>query len=60
MALVTRGSTPCAICGQILLEGDEVVGLPHFAADASDPHWRYSDAAFHVACWTDLPERQAI
>lgn len=60
MALIARGSTCCAICGEVLQDGDEVVGLPHFAADAGDPHWRYSDAGFHARCWDDLPVRQVI
>jgi hypothetical protein len=60
MALIVRGSTRCAVCGEVLQEGDEVVGLPHFAADEGDPYWRYTDSGFHASCWADLPERDGI
>jgi hypothetical protein len=60
MALIIRGSTKCAVCGRVLAEGDDVTGLPHFSTGPSDPHWRYSDAGFHVQCWERLPERDAI
>jgi hypothetical protein len=43
MALIIRGSTKCAVCGRVLTEADEVVGLPHFASESSEPHLRYTD-----------------
>ena len=60
MALIIRGSTKCAACGQVLTTEDEIAGLPHFATDASDPLWRYSDAGFHRKCFESLPEREEI
>ena len=60
MALIIRGSTKCAVCGQVLTDEDEVAGLPHFAADPSDPLWRYSDAGFNRRCYESLPERVEI
>ena len=44
MALIIRGSTRCAVCGEVLAEADQIVGLPHFATGQDDPHWHYSDA----------------
>jgi hypothetical protein len=60
MALIIRGSTMCAACGRVLTQTDEVMGLPHFAFEPSDPHWRYTDAGFHKACWEELPDRSDI
>ena len=60
MALIFRGSSLCAVCGEVLAEGDEIVGLPHFAPGQDDPHWQYTDAGLHASCWADLPERPAI
>ena len=60
MALIVRGSTKCAACGRVLTDDDEVAGLPHFAADPSDPLWKYSDAGFHRQCFDSLTERAEI
>jgi hypothetical protein len=60
VALIILGSTECAACGHVLVDDDEVVGLPHFATGSSDPHRRYTDAGFHLKCWQELPEREAI
>ena len=60
MALIIRGSTKCAECGQVLTGKDEVAGLPHFVTDSSDLLWRYTDAGFHRRCFESLPERMEI
>lgn len=36
------------------------LGFPSFASGPNDPHWRYSGAVFHRACYARLPEREAI
>jgi hypothetical protein len=60
MALIFRGKTTCVVCGEVLAEGDEIVGLPHFATAPDDRHWRYSDAGFHRDCLASLPDRPEI
>lgn len=57
MALIFLGSTPCAVCGQTLLEGDDIRGLPAFAP-VGHPLYLYSDAGFHAACFEAWPERE--
>ena len=60
MALIIRGSTKWAVCGEVLTDDDEVAGLPHFVSDSSDPLWRYTDEGFHRQCFESLPERVEI
>ncbi len=57
MALIIIGSTKCALCGKILLQGDDIRGLPAFA-DEGQPMYEYSDAAFHAHCYDRWPERE--
>lgn len=51
MAIIIPGKTLCPLCDDVITESDEIVGVPHFIADKNDPLWRYSDAAFHRACF---------
>jgi hypothetical protein len=60
VAIIIRGSSRCAVCDQVIQKSDQVIGLPHFVADESNPHWRYTDSGFHPSCWADLPERKTI
>jgi len=50
MALLDPGM-PCPLCGKPLRGGEDIVATSHFIADASDPLWRYSDAAMHRSCF---------
>lgn len=50
MALVIRGSTQCILCGRVINAEDQIVGFPAFLSP-KDPLRRYSDAAFHDACF---------
>ena len=60
MAIILLGKTRCAACGEVLQDGDEIIGLPHFTGDKDDPDWPYTDSGFHASCWDDLPERERI
>jgi hypothetical protein len=51
MALIFRGKSKCALCGQVIEVDDVIVATSHFIADKSDSLWRYSDAPFHKRCF---------
>src|ERR1041385_6740900 len=51
MALIFRGKSKCALCGEVIAVDDALVATSHFIADQSDSLWRYSDAAFHKRCF---------
>jgi len=59
MALVILGFSQCALCEQVLQVGDDLVATSHFL-DEADPLWRYSDAAFHRACFLAWDAREAF
>lgn len=60
MALIFRGKTECSICGEILADGDEIIGTSHFIADPEDPLWRFSDSGMHRNCFAGWPLRVAF
>ena len=51
MALLLRGKTKCALCGEAILQGQAVVATQHFIHDQGNPLWRYSDATMHYGCF---------
>jgi hypothetical protein len=51
MALVFIGKTPCAICGVILQESDDIFATSGGPIERTDPLWQYQDAAMHRACF---------
>jgi hypothetical protein len=58
MALLFIGSTTCALCGQLLLDKDDVAGLPPLA-DKQHPLYKYFDAGFHASCFNNWDEKEA-
>ena len=50
MAIIALGATQCSLCGQILEEGQNIVGWPHFLTE-EHPLWKYSDSGMHTACF---------
>ena len=60
MALIFEGSTPCALCGEVIKKGDLVVSTSGFIADASDPFFRFSDEAMHRDCFLAWELRAAF
>lgn len=59
MALVILEKTPCSTCGKPLMKGQEIVSFSPFVADQRDPLYRFSDAAFHRACFANEPLAEA-
>ena len=51
MAIVVRGKSACSICNQILRDGDDIIGTPHFIADTAHQLYRFSDSAMHQLCF---------
>lgn len=51
MALIDRGASKCAICGEVIGLDDDIVATSHFIADRTDSLWQYSDAPFHRRCF---------
>lgn len=60
MALFDAGFTRCALCGEILAEGEDMVGTTHFLGDREHPLYRYSDALMHRACFLKWEHRAAF
>ena len=58
MVLIFRGRTKCGLCGKTIEEDDDVVGFPAFLK-FTHPLGRFSDAAFHKACFENCPDRDA-
>lgn len=57
MALIITGKSLCAICGEVIAKGDEVVATSHFLGP-SEPLHRYSDAPFHKRCFLTWDRRE--
>ena len=60
MALIIYGKTPCALCGTVLVAGDDLVGTMHYIADESDHLSKYSDAGMHRHCFLAWEHRPAF
>ena len=60
MALFDPGFTPCALCGKVLAEDDDLVGTTHFISDRDHPLFPYSDSLMHRACFLKWEHRAAF
>lgn len=60
MALILLGKTECAICGEVLKDGDLLVATSAFLVDQDDPLWRFSDAAMHQICFLEWDQRRGF
>jgi hypothetical protein len=58
MALIFRGKSRCALCGQAIAVDDVIVATTHFIANQNDSLWRYSDAPFHTRCFLAWERRR--
>ena len=59
MALIFIGKSECAICGQTLMESDEIVGLPAIS-DTSNPLYQYFDQGFHKSCFESWEKKNEV
>jgi hypothetical protein len=55
MALIIRGKTKCPLCQKLITENDDVISFPAFLG-VGHPLNRFSDSAFHRACFAKSPE----
>lgn len=55
MAIIILNRSICRICGNLIKEGDEIAGFPHFARSEQDPLYFFSDAGFHATCFVNHP-----
>lgn len=59
MALIILGKSTCPLCNQILEKGEPLKAFPAFLP--SDHRFgKFSDAAFHVACFDKDPDAGAV
>jgi hypothetical protein len=49
----------CAICGQTLMENDEMIGLPPIS-DTSNPLYKYFDEGFHKRCFENWDKKNDV
>lgn len=45
----------CAVCGQLIRSGDDLVSFPPFVANTKDPLYVFNDATFHAHCARSHP-----
>ncbi len=60
MALVTKGRTPCAICGAVLKAADDIFATSGGPIQPSDPLWKFQDAGMHRQCFQKWPLRDSF
>ena len=59
MALILLGSTPCGLCGKLLLEGEEVIGLPA-VSNLTHPLYEFFDQGFHLECFEKWDKKDEV
>lgn len=62
MAMIFLGKSECPLCGQLLVEEDEIIALPAIS-DTLHSLYRFFDTGFHKVCfdnWDKKLEVQAI
>lgn len=60
MALVVLGESKCSLCGGLLEHADDIVSFPAFVVVETDPIYRFSDGAFHRACFDAHPLSELV
>lgn len=60
MALIIRGKSTCALCGEVLEDGDDLFATTAFIENRDHPLWRFSDAAMHHACFLGWSDREVF
>jgi hypothetical protein len=59
MALIFLGQSKCMICGNILEEGEEVVGLPPISNTAHQLY-KYFDSGIHSKCFETWDKKNEV
>lgn len=59
MAMIFLGRSECSICGKILAEGDDIIGLPPLI-DTHHPLYRYFDTGMHRACYDNWDKKHEM
>ena len=59
MALIFLGQSVCPICGQILKEGEDVIGIGP-ASDKDSELYPYFDCGYHLDCFTNWEKKDEI
>jgi len=57
MALIFLGRTACGLCGKILMEGEQITGLPAIS-NTEHPLYSYFDQGFHLQCFEKWDEKE--
>lgn len=60
VALNFRRKTECSLCGNVIMDDDEIVAMSHFIADKNDPLWLFSDSAMHRPCFLTWDQRETF
>jgi hypothetical protein len=56
MALIFLGQSTCAICGRLLIQGEEITALPA-VSNTSHPLYHYFDQGFHLQCFENWDKK---
>ena len=57
--MIFLGKSKCALCGQTLMEGQQIKGLPP-SSDTSNPLHKYFDAGFHQSCFDSWDKKEQV
>jgi hypothetical protein len=58
MALLTRGSTKCSLCGVVIQKDHEIAVIGEFRCDPKHPIARYLDSCVHRSCFENWEYRE--
>lgn len=59
MALLFLGSSVCALCGKLLLDGENITGLPAIT-DREHLLYKYFDSGFHTQCFDNWEKKEEV
>ncbi|AEW00893.1 hypothetical protein A4D02_13110 [Niastella koreensis] len=57
MALIFLGQSTCALCGQLLMPGEQVKGLPAIS-NTIHSLYKYFDSGFHLQCFQNRDKKE--
>jgi hypothetical protein len=60
MVLIFTGKSPCAICGAILKEGEDIFAKSAGPIQSNDSLWRYQDSGAHRDWFRKRPRRYSF